>query len=97
MARDPPAGAQHVTSDCQLMGRCANIPRGVMEHEVFEMDEFAVDPQRGAGIGELGAFEEANADGRTGDALIKTGECDAGVESRSHQGCHADFREIVSH
>ncbi len=40
----------------------ADIAGGVVEDEVFEMDEFAVDPQRGAGIGELGAFEEAGAD-----------------------------------
>ena len=62
LAGDPPTRAQDVAGDCQLMGRCANILRGVVEDEVFEMDEFAVNPQRGAGIGEMGAFEEALAD-----------------------------------
>jgi hypothetical protein len=41
------------------MGGRANILRGVVEDEVFEMDEFALDPQRGAGIGEVGAFGPA--------------------------------------
>ena len=36
---------------------------GVMEDKVFEMDELAVDPQRGAGVGEVLPFEEAGADG----------------------------------
>jgi len=29
------------------MGGCANIPRGVVQDEVFEMDQLAVDPQCG--------------------------------------------------
>ncbi len=36
-------------------------------------------------------------DRRASDALVETGERDTGVESRPHQGAHADFREIVSH
>lgn len=79
------------------MCRCANIARGVVENEVFEMDEFAVDPQRGACIGELGALEEAHADGRTGNTFVETRQFDTGAKSRLHQGCHADFREIVRH
>ena len=94
---DPPAGAQHVTSDCQLMGRCANIAGSVMENEIFEMDEFTVDPKRGAGVGELGSFQEACTDRRAGDALVETRKRGTGVESRPHQSCDTDFREIVSH
>jgi hypothetical protein len=56
-----------------------------MEDEVFQVDEFAVDPQRGAGIGELGSFEEACADGRTRDALVQSREGETSVESRPHQ------------
>jgi hypothetical protein len=32
------------------MGGCANILCGVVEDEVFEVNEFAVDPQRGCGF-----------------------------------------------
>jgi hypothetical protein len=57
-----PAGAQHVAGDCQLVGGCANISDIVMEDEVFEMDQFAVDPQRGTGVGEMGPFYPSLAD-----------------------------------
>ncbi len=97
LAGDPPTSAQDVAGDCQLMGGCANVPRCVMENEVLEIDEFAVDPQRGAGIGEILTLEEARADRGSGNALVETGQRDTGVKSRPHQGCHADFREIVSH
>lgn len=56
----------------------------VAEDEVFEMDEFAFDPQRGPGIDILRAFEKAGADRRAGDPLIETRERDTGVESRPH-------------
>ena len=53
-----------------------------MQDEVFEMDELALDPQRGAGIGEILAFEEAGADRRAGDALVQTRERDCGFYFR---------------
>ena len=48
-----------------------------MEDEVFEMDEFAVDPQGSTGVSEMLAFKEARADGRAGDTLVETGQSDA--------------------
>lgn len=44
------------------MGGGADIAKAVVEDEVFEVDEFAIDPQRGAGVGKLGALEEAASD-----------------------------------
>jgi len=44
-----------------------------VQHEVFEMDEFAVDPQRGDGIAEILPFEKAVAQGRSRDALVECG------------------------
>jgi hypothetical protein len=85
LADDPPASAQDVAGDRQFMGRCANIPRGVVQDEVFEVDEFAIDPQRGAGIGEVLPLEEAASDRRARNPLIETGEGNAGVKSRPHQ------------
>ena len=55
------------------MGRGANIAGGVVEDEVFKMHEFAIDPQRGTGVGEVGAFDKAFADWRTGYSFVKTG------------------------
>jgi hypothetical protein len=41
----------------------ADVGTCVVENEILEMHELAVEPQRGAGIGEVLAFEEAGADG----------------------------------
>ncbi len=60
------------------MGGGAGIAKGVVEDEVFEMDELAVDPQGGAGIREILPFEKAGADRRAGNALVETGERDTG-------------------
>jgi hypothetical protein len=49
-----------------------------MQDEVLEMDEFAIDPERGMRVEEMRALEKAPADGRTCDALIETGERDCG-------------------
>ncbi len=45
-----------------------------MEDEVFEVDEFAIDPERSAGVSEVLALEPSTADRRAGDALIEAGE-----------------------
>ncbi|MNI48260.1 hypothetical protein D3C73_1028180 [compost metagenome] len=74
-----PAGAQHVAGDCELMGGCANIAGGVMENEVFEMNQFTIDPQRCARVGEVRAFDKTLAHGRTGNALVEPGQCRTGV------------------
>jgi len=42
---DAPAGAKNVAGDCQFVGGCANIADIVVEDEIFEMDEFTVDPR----------------------------------------------------
>jgi hypothetical protein len=82
LGSDAPAGAQYVAGDCQLVGGCANISDIVMKDEIFEMDEFAVDPERGAGIGELAAFYPSLADRRTGDALVEASEVPASKAGR---------------
>ncbi len=71
------------------MGGGAGIAKGVVEDEVFEMDELAVDPQGGAGIREILPFEKAGADRRAGNALVETGERDTGVEDL--RGCRFYF------
>ncbi|CUX06971.1 conserved hypothetical protein [Agrobacterium fabacearum S56] len=65
---------QHVAGDGEFVDGGAGIAKRVVEDEVFEMDELAVDPQRGTGITEILPFEEAGTNRRTGDAHIETGE-----------------------
>ncbi len=79
------------------MGGRANIAGGVVEDKILEMHEFAINPQRGAGVGEILPFEEACTDRRAGNALVETRQGDGSVKSRAHQVRHADFLEIVSH
>jgi hypothetical protein len=50
LATDAPTGAEVVASDGEFVGRRAGIAKGVVEDEVFEMEKFAIEPQRGAGI-----------------------------------------------
>jgi hypothetical protein len=42
----------------------------VVQHQVLELDEFAIDPQRGAGVGKMHAFDPALDHRRAGDALV---------------------------
>jgi len=62
LAGHAPAGAQHVAGDGEFVGGRAGIAKGVVEDEVFEVDELAIDPEGCAGIGEVLALEEAGAD-----------------------------------
>ena len=62
MAGDAPTGAQHVAGDGEFVRRGSDIAGGVVEDEVFEMDEFAVDPEGCAGVGEILAFDPSRAD-----------------------------------
>ena len=78
LARNPSAGAQHVAGDGEFVG--AGIAERVVMDEVFEVDEFAVDPQRGKGIGKMHALEKAAPDRRASNPLVETGQSDTGVE-----------------
>lgn len=71
---DPAAGAKHVAGDGQFVGRGADVVAGVVQDEVLEMNEFAVNPEGGAGVCEILAFEEAAYHLGTGDAFVETGE-----------------------
>ena len=51
---DAPARPQHGMGAGQLMGRGADVHAGVVEHEIVEVDQFAFQPQTGAGVGEVG-------------------------------------------
>ena len=70
---------------------------GVMQDEVFEVHELAVDPQRGAGIGKMGSFEEAVSDLGSGNALVETGKRGSRRENGLEQALDGQFREIVRH
>ena len=74
MGGDAAAGFQDVAGDGEFMGGSTDVPERVMQDEVFEMNEFTVDPERGMRVEEMRALEKALTDGSTGDALIETGK-----------------------
>lgn len=45
-----------------------------MEDEVLEVDEFALNPERGDRVVEVGPFDPALTDGRMRDTLVEAGE-----------------------
>lgn len=45
-----------------------------MENEVFEVDERAIEPQTGGGVGEVGAGDPAGADRAVGEAFVEPGQ-----------------------
>ena len=85
MSGDASAGFQDVAGDGEFVGRCADVPEGIMQDEVLEMNEFTVDPERGMRIEEMRALEKSLTDRRAGDALIETGKRDGGLGYRPQQ------------
>ncbi len=77
MGSDASAGFQDIAGDGEFVSGGADVAKRVVQDEVFEMNELTVDPERGVGVEEMRALEEALADGRAGNSLIKTGKCDA--------------------
>lgn len=76
MSGDATAGFQDVAGDGEFVGGCADISKRVMQDEVFEMNEFTVDPERGMRVEEMRALEKTLTDGRAGNALVETGKRD---------------------
>ncbi|MER9566579.1 hypothetical protein [Mesorhizobium sp. M0571] len=44
---------------------------GVVQDKVLEVDKFALEPERGSGIGKMLALDKAVADRRTGNPLVE--------------------------
>ena len=56
------------------MGWGADVHAGVVENQIFEVDEFACEPQTGAGVGIMGARDPAIADRAFRQTLVEPGE-----------------------
>lgn len=97
MGGDATAGFQDVTGDGEFVGGGTDISKRIMQDEVFEMDEFAIDPERGMRVEEMRALEKAVADGRAADALIETSKRDGGLGDRPQQALDGQSGKIVRH
>ncbi len=69
MSGDVSAGFQDVAGDGEFVGRCAEVAQRVMQDEVLELHEFAVDQKRGIRVEEMRAREKSLANRRAGNAL----------------------------
>lgn len=97
MGGDATAGFQDVAGDGEFVGGCADVAKGIMQDEIFEMNEFTVDPERGMGVEEMGTLEKALADGRACDALVEAGKRDGGLGDRPQEALDGQFRKVIRH
>jgi hypothetical protein len=70
----------------QLKGRSADVHAGVVENEVIEVDERALEPQTGMGVGEVAPGGPAGADRAPGKALVEPGGRILGGGERAGDG-----------
>ena len=57
----------------EFVGRGADVHAGVVQDEVLEVDEFALEPQCGGRVGEVLALDKTVADRRAGQPLVEAG------------------------
>ena len=66
------------------MGGGADVHVGVVQHEVFEVDELACEVQTGTGVGVMGAGGPAVANGAGGETLVEP--CERILGGRERRG-----------
>lgn len=86
-----PAGTPHIAGGCKLVGECANLADALVADEVFDADEFTVDPKGRRTLGAQGSLRR----GQARNAIIETNGHDTGIKSRASPTC-ADFPKILS-
>lgn len=75
----------------------ADVEADVVKDQVFKMHQLAVNPQRGAGDGEMGALDPPRSGTRTGDGLVEARQNRCGVRDRPHEGLERQFGQIITH
>ena len=84
-AGDTAARAQHRAGAGQFVGWRSDVHGGVVQHEVFEVDELALEPQRGGGVDEVGSRDPAVADGARSQPLVEPRQRVFGAHERPRQ------------
>ncbi|GJE02993.1 hypothetical protein GMJLKIPL_4944 [Methylobacterium isbiliense] len=93
VCRHEPSGSQDRASPRQLVGWCPDVHAGVMQDEVLEVDEFAGEPERRAGVVKVGAAFPAACDRTGAQPLVKPREGIFGDRKRPPQDFPSD-REV---
>ena len=68
-----------------IRGWGREIHFGVVQDQVFQMDEFAGEPKRGAGVGKMRAGAKTVADGAGAQPLVEAGKGVLGFGDRRHE------------
>ncbi|RWQ31934.1 MAG: hypothetical protein EOS21_31445 [Mesorhizobium sp.] len=97
MQKNAAPGAQHGVRPGELVCRSADVHVGVVQDEVFWMDEFAVEPQRRGRVGKVLAFDKTVAQRAFVHALVEPGQKVFGASERLQQGVQGQISEFVSH
>ena len=71
-----------MTGNSQCMTGGTDIARRVMQNEILHIDQFAVEPQRGAGIGKIETFDQSLADRGVSKTLVEPRQSFADARQR---------------
>ena len=78
----------------ELVGRGADVHVGVVQDEVFEVDELALEPERGGRVGEMLALDKAVAHRRTGQPLVEARQNLGRARDRPDQGVQGQIVRV---
>lgn len=90
-------GAQHGVGPGELVGRSADVHVGVVQDEVFDMHELAVEPQRGRRVGKMQTLDKTVTDRAFVHPLVEPGQKVFGAGERPDQGGQGQVGKILSH
>jgi hypothetical protein len=76
----------------QIVGGRTHVHAGVMKHEAFELDVFALEPQAGDGVGKMGSCYLTVADRIRPHTFVETGNSVFGVCDRGNERASRDER-----
>ncbi len=79
----------------ELVGRGADVRVGVVQHEVFDMHELALQPQRRRSIEEVLALDKTITQRAFLHALVEARQKILGTGERSDQGVQGQFVQHV--
>lgn len=77
------------------MGRGANVVAGVVQDQILEIDEFAVHPQGGEGVGKMGPFDPRLPNKRAIRSPGRAAQCRR-VGRSSNRGTFGGTAEVVA-
>ena len=88
------AGAQHRMRAGELVGRRADVHVGVVQDQVLEVDELALEPERGGRVGKVLALDKTVAHRRAGQPLVEARQNLGRARDRPDQGLQGQICRV---